>query len=129
MLGRCLLRLQQYERLMKAIVAHHDISGPAHELENIRAARIDDAFTKTLGNLVGRLLGSFVVAEGADTADAGANDTEDVPHIAMRMQLSLSAESYVRTQRALRELVLLQVSDRIWPTPAVGMHGSARRRS
>jgi hypothetical protein len=28
LLGRCLLRLQQYERLMKAIVAHHDISGP-----------------------------------------------------------------------------------------------------
>ena len=26
MLGRCLLRLQQYEQLMKAIVAHHEIS-------------------------------------------------------------------------------------------------------
>ena len=26
MLGRCLLRLQQYEKLMKAIVAHHEIS-------------------------------------------------------------------------------------------------------
>lgn len=45
LLGRCLLRLQQYERLMKAIVAHHDLSGPAHALENIRAARVDDAST------------------------------------------------------------------------------------
>ena len=36
LLGRCLLRLQQYERLMKAIVAHHDLSGIAHALENIR---------------------------------------------------------------------------------------------
>jgi hypothetical protein len=27
LLGRCLLRLQQYEHLMKAIVAHHDLSG------------------------------------------------------------------------------------------------------
>ena len=26
LLGRCLLRLQQYEQLMKAIVAHHEIS-------------------------------------------------------------------------------------------------------
>ena len=25
LLGRCLLRLQQYEHLIKAIVAHHDI--------------------------------------------------------------------------------------------------------
>ncbi|WP_200376318.1 hypothetical protein [Thiocystis violacea] len=49
LLGRCLPRLWQYERLMKAIVTYHDISGPAHELENIRAARVDEAFTKTLG--------------------------------------------------------------------------------
>lgn len=68
LLGRCLLRLQQYERLMKAIVAHHNISGPAHALEEIRAARVEDTFTKTLGTLVGRLFGSFVVTEGADTA-------------------------------------------------------------
>ena len=47
LLGRCLLRLQQYERLMKAIVAHSDLSGPAHALEEIRAPRVDEAFTKT----------------------------------------------------------------------------------
>jgi hypothetical protein len=52
LLGRCMLRIQQYERLMKAIVAHHDLSGPAHALENIRGARIDDASTKTLGTLM-----------------------------------------------------------------------------
>ncbi len=50
---------------MKAIVAHHDLSGPAHALANIRAARIDDASTKTLGVLVGRLFGSCVVTVGS----------------------------------------------------------------
>ena len=70
LLGRCLLRLQQYERLMKAVVAHHEISGPADALEKIRAARIDDASTKTLGTLVGQLFGSCVVTEGADTGSA-----------------------------------------------------------
>lgn len=30
LLGRCMLRLQQYERLLKAIVAHHELAGPAH---------------------------------------------------------------------------------------------------
>jgi hypothetical protein len=109
LLGRCLLRLQQYERLMKAVVAHHDLSGPAHALENIRAARIDDASTKTLGTLVGQLFGSCVVTEGADTAaDATANEPEDVIYFATRMQLSLSAEDYVRTQSDLKELVLLR---------------------
>lgn len=109
LLGRCLLRLQQYERLMKAIVAHHDISGPAHALESIRAARVDDAFTKTLGTLVGRLFGSCVVTEGADTAaDDTASEPVDAIHFAMRMQLSLSAEDYVRTQSDLKELVQLR---------------------
>ena len=28
LLGRCLLRLQQYERLLKALVAHHDACRP-----------------------------------------------------------------------------------------------------
>ncbi|WP_242482638.1 OST-HTH/LOTUS domain-containing protein [Thiocystis violacea] len=109
LLGRCLLRLQQYERLMKGIVVHHDISGPADELESIRAARVNDASTKTLGTLVGRLFGSCVVTEGADTAaDDTASAPVDVIHFAMRMQLSLSAEDYVRTQNDLRELVQLR---------------------
>jgi hypothetical protein len=109
LLGRCLLRLQQYERLMKAIVARHEISGPAEALEEIRAARIDDASTKTLGTLVGQLFGSYIVTEGADTAaDAAANEPEDVIYFATRMQLSLSAEDYVRTQSDLKELVLLR---------------------
>ncbi len=109
LLGRCLLRLQQYERLMKAIVAHHDISGPAHALEEIRAARVEDTFTKTLGTLVRQLFGSFVVTEGADTAaDDTADEPVDVIHFATRIQLSLSAEHYARTQSNLKELVRLR---------------------
>lgn len=53
LLSRCLLRLQQYEHLIKALVAHHEIAGPAHALETIRAERIADAASKTLGTLVG----------------------------------------------------------------------------
>lgn len=109
LLGRCLLCLQQYERLMKAIVAHHDLSGPAPALETIRAARIHDASTKTLGTLVGQLVGSCVVTAATDTAaDTTANEPEDVLFFAMRLQLNLSAEDYVRTQRDLKELVMLR---------------------
>jgi hypothetical protein len=111
LLGRCLLRLQQYEHLMKAIVAHHDLSGPADALNTIRAARIDDASTKTLGTLVGQLFGSCVVTEDADNAaDATANEPQHVIFLAMRMRLILSAEDYVRTQSDLKELVLLRNS-------------------
>ena len=78
LLGRCLLRLQQYEHLIKAIVAHHDIAGPAHALESIRAERIADTATKTLGTLVGYFVGSYVVTDEVENSgeveDKAPND-------------------------------------------------------
>jgi hypothetical protein len=109
LLGRCMLRLQQYERLIKAIVAYHDLTGPAHALESIRAARIADAAGKTLGALVGQFLGSYVVTDGADTsADALGKAPAEVTSFSMRMHLSLSAEDYAQTQDGLWELVSLR---------------------
>lgn len=82
-LGRCMLRLQQYERLIKTIVAHHDLTGPAHALASTRAARIADAAGKTLGTLVGRLLGSYAVIDGTDTsADSLGNAPKTSSHSA-----------------------------------------------
>lgn len=52
-LGRCLIRLQQYERLLKALVAEHDVSGPAHQLIDIRDSRMEALSKKTLGHVVG----------------------------------------------------------------------------
>ena len=33
LLGRCMLRIQQYERLLKAMLAHHEVDGPVETLE------------------------------------------------------------------------------------------------
>lgn len=109
LLGRCLLRLQQYEHLIKAIVAHHDIAGPAHALESIRAERIADAATKTLGTLVGYFVGSYVVTDEVGTSDeVTGNATADVMSFRMRTQMTMSAEDYARTEADLKELVLLR---------------------
>jgi hypothetical protein len=56
--GRNLLRLQQYEKLIKTIVAEHDIAGTSSELNSIRAAKHDAVATKTLGQVVGALVGN-----------------------------------------------------------------------
>ena len=109
LLGRCLLRLQQYEHLIKAIVVHHEIAGPAHALESIRAARVADTASKTLGALVGNLVGSYVVTDDVGApAEVTANAPENVISFGMRMHLSLSAEDYSRTQDDLKELVSLR---------------------
>ncbi len=108
LLGRCLLRLQQYEYLIKAIVAHHEISGPIHVIESVRAARVADTHRKTLGTLVGDLLGSYVVTNEIDIPDKTASSDEDVISIGMRMHLNLSDADFARTANGLKELVLLR---------------------
>jgi len=88
-------------------VAHHEISGPAHALESIQAQRIADAAGKTLGTLVGALLGSYVTTdEAAEVSETGVST--DVVSFSMRMHLFMSEEDYTRTENDLRELVLLR---------------------
>ena len=107
LLGRCLLRLQQYERLIKAIMADYEISGPAHALEEVRAARMTATAGKTLGTIVGELLGSYVVPNEVDTPIPTSTDTSD-GHISIGSRLQLSDEDFARTENDLRELVLLR---------------------
>jgi len=107
LLGRCLLRLQQYEKLMKAIVAHHEISASGSLLESNQEQRIADAASKTLGTLVGTLLGSYVTTD--EREDASAPDArDDIISFKVKMSLRMSVEDYDRTQNDLKELVLVR---------------------
>jgi hypothetical protein len=112
-LGRCLLRLQQYEGLLKAIAAHHEIAGPADKLQVIRDSRVEELSNKTLGHLVGVLTGSYLSVESTEVADSS---TADAPREAdpsqvwfrMRSSISMSPEGYAETVQQLRELVTLR---------------------
>jgi hypothetical protein len=53
-----MLRLQQYERLLKALLAHHELAGPVDTLEAQRAANLAKVSDKTLGTLVKALFES-----------------------------------------------------------------------
>lgn len=109
LLGRSLLRFQQYERLIKVIVANHRISGPIHDLEKAKAARKDDTARRTLGNLVGDLLGSYVVADEIDPADKPTSSSpENGNWFTMQMQISFSAADFALIENQLKELVLLR---------------------
>jgi hypothetical protein len=108
LLGRCLLRLQQYERLLKALVAHHELAGPMHSLEGLRDARIQDAATKTLGTLIGRFLDDYLVTEGSEREILGDNTPSDVISFGFRMNLQMTADDHARTRDSLKELVDLR---------------------
>ena len=91
------------------MVAHHRLSGPVHDLQRTQAAQIDGTARKTLGTLVGDLLGSYVVANEIDPPEeATANSIENVNWLTMEMTLGLSGADFVRAENELRELVLLR---------------------
>jgi hypothetical protein len=109
MLGRCLLRLQQYEKLVKAIVASHEVlvSGPGPTFESNREERIADVANKTLGTLIGQLLGTYVT-RGAQENNAEVDAPDGIFSYKMKMNLQMSVEDFDRTQSDLRELVELR---------------------
>ena len=107
-LGRCLLRLQQYERSLKTIVAHHRISGPIDSADAMISARKDATRTKTLGVLVGELIGSCVVSEDAAEPEPDAKAKDDAAWVDLRFQVHLPHSDYQRACDGLRELVRLR---------------------
>ena len=108
-LGRCMIRLQQYERLLKAIVADNNISGPSRDLEAIRDARIRETNGMTLGTLVGQFIGTQLITDGADASpDMLKNIPDDVLAFGFHMHVMLSTDDYARAQDDLRELVTLR---------------------
>ena len=105
LLGRCMLRLQQYERQIKVLVAHHEISGPSVDLQAIGDRRVQAVARKTLGQLVGELLGSFIIAGEPNEA---AEAVTDAPGFSYKMCVSLNEDDFARTESGLRELVELR---------------------
>ena len=59
-LGRCMFRLQQYEILAKVLVSHREISAPSGKMHEVQAKNVALAASKTLGQLVGELTGTFL---------------------------------------------------------------------
>lgn len=108
LLGRCMLRLQQYEHLLKVLVVHCEDSGPAHLIEEIREKRIRDAATKPLGFLIGKLLESYAVASGSELEAGGSAKTTESNSFAFRFRIEMSADDYAHTRDSLKDLLELR---------------------
>lgn len=106
-LGRCLIRLQQYEILLKALVAHADIAGPPTELQAVQDAQLACTQKKTLGTLVGMLTERHLTS--ADEDDGTEEPLGDGGiWFRFRFNLVLDANQHQATAAALKELVDLR---------------------
>lgn len=106
-LGGCLLRLQQYEILLKDLVACGDVAANPAQLQAVQDAQAASTHTKTLGGLVSMLTGQYLtVGEGEDSRDVPQSD--DGAWVRLRCQIRLDASQYQATTVALKELVALR---------------------
>lgn len=109
-LGGCLLRLQQYEQLLKAIVANTDLAGEPVQLQALHYARVASVHQATLGGLVRLFTGGTLRAEDES---APAQETDNKPPgdrfwFSFQQRMTMSAERLEAITAELKELVNLR---------------------
>ena len=108
-LGRCMLRFQQYERMLKTMVATASFEGAPENLTSVLAKQTTEASTMTLGTLVRLFARDCLVdgQQGVDATEAAAGSDEktaEVSSMKMQFAISMPTERYEQTSAALKEL-------------------------
>ena len=109
-LGGCIWRLQQYERLLKAMVANTDLAGKPARLQALRDAQVASVHKTTLGGLVSLFTGGYLLA---DDESAPAQETDDKSPsdglwFSFQQRVAMSAERHEAITAELKELVELR---------------------
>ena len=103
--GDCLLRLQGYERLLKAVLAAHQTVARIDEDGTAKVAPSMDVNRNTLGTLVGTLLDS-ILTDGGPASVPIADD--EVSSARFQFSIGLRPEDFAQIETDLRELVRLR---------------------
>lgn len=109
-LGGCIWRLQQYERLLKAMVANTDLAGEPAQLQALRDARMASVHKTTLGGLVSLFTGGYLLAEDESGPAQETDDKSpgDKLWFSFQQRMAMSAERLEAITAELKELVDLR---------------------
>lgn len=108
LLGRCILRLQQCEQLLKSMLAFQKLSGTTETLPKSLDNRKAEISGKTMGMLVGHLTTECVLKEGSEFPDVPSRVHHDSSFVGLSIGLNISAESHAALQTDLHKLVHLR---------------------
>lgn len=107
-LGACLIRVQQYELLMKAMLAGRTVEGTVEQIERARSKTTTEVQIKTLGMLVNEFCEDFVVSDDSDADEVqGSESTNrglEAPWFSYRQTMQMSPEGHQHTKATLIEL-------------------------
>ncbi len=107
-LGRVMLRMQQLERMLKAVIAHSDITDtPAVSAQDYLQKRTKKFETKSLGLLVDEVTQKFFQIESfPQKPEKEASADQD--DFRFQMNINLDAEKFRRLKTDLKNLITLR---------------------
>lgn len=109
LLGRCLLRLQQYERLLKLMLVQHETVGSVDTVEAQRLERAAKLSDKSMGTLVKSLFDTYAVPHGFERELLSREATPvDMPSMAISFRMEMGAADLGKARGAIEELVDLR---------------------
>lgn len=110
LLGRCLLQLQYYERLLKGLLTHSYVAGEAENLDALRLDRADQFAKATLGNLVNSLFDERILASGENESTFNESQLSHEAEMAVeiRFWIKVSETRIAQLKESLKELVTLR---------------------
>jgi len=100
-----MLRLQQYERLLKAMVAGMALEGPMEQLDEMRAKQVEAWSKQPLGALIGKFTGHLNPESGLEENDCVSQKPVDKPWASSRFSIAMSPEQEAHVRRGLAELL------------------------
>jgi hypothetical protein len=110
-LGHCLIRIQQYELLLKEIVAKREISGALSDASALLTENVSAVASKTMGHLVGELTQKCfrptLLESGEVQPELASEDEDEHPVGWARFQWSVSMppDAHAKLKSELQELV------------------------
>ena len=112
-LGRCVLHIQQYERLMKAMLAGAALEGTPATIKSTRTDKATEVSDKSLGVLLQNyFLKEFLVdssttnnqIESAGTSAESQAIAAGRPYVKFRFQMQVEPEDFEQTKQTLLKL-------------------------
>ena len=108
LLGKCVLRLQQYEILLKSVMASSAFSGTPDTIQRTMELRKAEAGGKTLGILTRRLFGEYIRKDGSNFPNETSDKDSEPFFFSFRSCLHLPEESHVALKEDTSALVALR---------------------
>ena len=111
--GRCLLLLQTYEYLLKKLAIDHKVSGTGADLSSFQENRARSFASKTLGQVVGELTGTFLVQNSPDAPETKAEtdsppESESRDWVSYEHTIQMSPENFAQATLDWAELIELR---------------------